>query len=293
MSQELVIAILGGLGAAFGWGLSEFFAKKAVDKVGETTLMFWGMMFGIIPALGYFLMNLEAVSLTAYSLAALVLFGVFYTAAYLFHFRALEKGQVSIISPLTASYAAFTVLVSSLLFKEIITPFRWISLGLVFLGVIAISIDLSSLKKLSFKKKDLAKGIPQSLMAVAIFAFWYPLWDSFIESRNWIGLLVGLRLVQILTVYVLAKIQKVSLRVKEPQAWGLLAAMGLLDGIGYVSFTWGFSATKMTSVVAMLSAIFPLPAIILARMFLKDKISKIQLIGVLIILGGLVMIAGS
>lgn len=40
MQKELFIAIIAGLGAMLGWGISDFFAKKSVDKIGPLVSLF-------------------------------------------------------------------------------------------------------------------------------------------------------------------------------------------------------------------------------------------------------------
>jgi len=35
MQQELLIAVLAGLGGMFGWGFADFFAKKTIDEIGS------------------------------------------------------------------------------------------------------------------------------------------------------------------------------------------------------------------------------------------------------------------
>ncbi len=48
MNQELLIAVLAGLGGMLGWGLADFFAKKTIDEVGDVVSLVWAHIFGTI-----------------------------------------------------------------------------------------------------------------------------------------------------------------------------------------------------------------------------------------------------
>lgn len=158
MNQELLIAILGGMGAMFGWGVADFFAKKTIDKIGDVTTLFWAQALGILPLLIYFLLNYSAPTITVSMGLPLILYGVIDAFGYIFFYKALEKGKVSIVSPLLATFAAFAVLISAFLFKEQILPVRWLALGIVFTGILLTSVDFKGLRDGSLDKKDLVKG---------------------------------------------------------------------------------------------------------------------------------------
>ena len=48
MQQELLIAVLAGLGGMLGWGFADFFAKKTVDKIGDIATLVWAHLFGTL-----------------------------------------------------------------------------------------------------------------------------------------------------------------------------------------------------------------------------------------------------
>lgn len=293
MNQEIIVAILGGVGAMLGWGIADFFAKKTVDKIGDVKTLFWAQTLGILPLLVYFLLNYSTPHITVSAISLLVLYGIIDAFGYTFFYKALEKGKVSVVSPILATFAAFAVLISAFLFGEQILPIKWLALGVVFAGILLTSIDLRGLRDGSLDKEDLVKGLPETFAGVALFAIWFPLWDNFVSKGDWAFLVLGLRAVISLTVLLFAKSTKIRLVVKEVDIWKLLILIGLFDGGAYLTLTWGFGATTLTSVVTMLSAAYSLPTLILARIFLKEKLAVNQWIGVVSIIGGLVLLAGT
>ena len=66
--------------------------------------------------------------------------------------------------------------------------------------------------------------------------------------------------------------------------WFAVLATGLLDSSANLFFTLA-SREGSLSVVSVLTALYPLGTIILARVFLNEKIAKTQLIGIILALG--------
>jgi drug/metabolite transporter (DMT)-like permease len=66
--------------------------------------------------------------------------------------------------------------------------------------------------------------------------------------------------------------------------WFAVLATGLLDSSANLFFTLA-SREGSLSVVSVLTALYPLGTIILARVFLNEKIAKTQLTGIILALG--------
>ena len=290
MNNTFLIAILAGLGAMLGWGVSDFFAKKAVDKVSDVVFLFWLQLVGFILLATYvpFSGGWQP-ALLEKTPQIFVYAGINLLASYLFY-RALERGKVSIISPINASYAIFAIPVSILFFKEQVSSSVLFLLAAVTLGVIFTSLDIKGIIQDGFDRKDLSKGVPSVLLNVLLLAIWIPFWDQFISNNNWVMslFLFKIALMIILTVFIFIK--KVDLRIKDSKIIKWIVFSGILYFIGYMSFDWGLSATPHTSMITALSATFPAPTLLLSRVFLKEKLEYSQWFGVALILGSLVVL---
>lgn len=273
-----------------GWGVSDFFAKKAVDKVSDVVFLFWLQLVGFILLATYvpFSGGWQP-ALLEKTPQIFVYAGINLLASYLFY-RALERGKVSIISPINASYAIFAIPVSILFFKEQVSSSVLFLLAAVTLGVIFTSLDIKGIIQDGFDRKDLSKGVPSVLLNVLLLAIWIPFWDQFISNNNWVMslFLFKIALMIILTVFIFIK--KVDLRIKDSKIIKWIVFSGILYFIGYMSFDWGLSATPHTSMITALSATFPAPTLLLSRVFLKEKLEYSQWFGVALILGSLVVL---
>lgn len=291
MQQELLLAIFTGLGAMLGWGFADFFAKKTIDEIGDLPTIFWGQFIGIFPLTVLFLVNSNLSNFTFNKLdpVIIILFGVVSGVSYDILYKAFGKGEVSILSPIFASYTGAVVLLSAFLFGEQIPTLRWLALGIIFLGILLTCINPKGIME-SFKKTSQVKGLPEVLTALLIFSLWLVLWSHFVGDKSWI-LILFVRIAAAFTLLVMAHRKGISLMVNNRKLWKFLILIGFFDVSAFSLVSVGFSATSFTSIIAMLSGAFSLPTIILAHIFLKEKATIIQTIGGLTVIAGIVILS--
>ncbi len=292
MEQELIVAIIAGLGGMLGWGLADFFAKKTIDKIGDVTTLFWGQLIGIIPLLFLFLTNPKVPVLTGPEPLYLMGLGIASGLSYIPAYVAFGKGKLSLLSPIFASYAVVVALFSALFLGEIMPINRIIAFIIVFLGITFVSgnpIDLLSAHKTPNQKN--VKGLPEILLAVCLYSIWLIALNQFLGARYWVPLLLVIRVFSTLAIFTYAQFTERKLFVVTSNLWKFLIPIGVFDVMAFGFVSYGFSSTSFTSVVAMLSAAFSLPTIILARVFLKERVTRIQTIGSLVILAGVIFLS--
>jgi drug/metabolite transporter (DMT)-like permease len=72
--------------------------------------------------------------------------------------------------------------------------------------------------------------------------------------------------------------------------WWAVIAAGIFDSSANIFFTLALRSGSL-SVVSVLTALYPLGTIILARLILKERIGRVQMIGVLVALTGSAILA--
>jgi drug/metabolite transporter (DMT)-like permease len=290
MQTGLIIAIAAGLIAMIGWGTADFFAKKSVDKVGDLVSLFWMQLLGIVPLILIFLVKRDFSGITWNLLMWVFVLALIDAVGYWLFYKALEKGKVSIIGPIVASYSAFSVIIAAIFLGEKLSPQTGFFLFLIIAGIILAFTDFAELKKSGFKKEDFAKGVPEALMGVALFSVWFPFWDKLVGGQNWLVLVILLRVIMSLMLLVGLKVSKKAIMVRDKTVFRWLIVVGVLDAIAYVALTWGYGVTAYVSIITVLAATFSIPTLILARIFLKEKLQKAQLIGIAIIILGIALL---
>lgn len=296
MQQSLFIAVIAGLGGMLGWGFADFFAKKTIDEIGDIVSLFWAHIFGttffalIVLFQIVFSHRYTIFPTSSVSWILVALFGALQAVVYFLTYKGFGKGQLAILNPVFASYSGVVALVSILFFGELITLFKAASLIILFVGIICLSLDFSGIasKRINFHR---IPGLREVGGAAVLAAVWTLGWDRFIGGKDWVLYAFYMYAFMTITVFCIATQQKAKLSTVKPHLWKFLIFIGLGETIAYLAISLGFSVTPYTSVVALLSGAFSLPTIILARMFLKEKVATVQTIGSVIIIIGIILLS--
>lgn len=225
----------------------------------------------------------------------LIVLGAWSGLSYIPTYVAFGKGKVSLLSPIFAAYAVVVALISGLFLGEVIPGMRWVAFAIVFFGILLITgdlRDLSSMFRGNYKEKDArVRGLPEILLAVVLYSLWLIALDAFVGGRYWVPLLLVIRIFSSLALFLYARLRNVQLTFSDRSLWKYLIAIGVFDVAAFAFVTWGFSSTSHASIVAMLSSAFSLPTIILARIFLKERSTRLQAVGSIVVVAGIMFLA--
>jgi drug/metabolite transporter (DMT)-like permease len=292
MDSNLLVALGAGLGGMLGWGFADFFAKKTIDQLGDVETLFWGQVVGIGPLLILFATNPDVPHFRTIQWAYVAVLGVWSGLSYIPTYVAFGKGKVSVLSPLFASYAVVVAILSALLLSETIPPMRWGAFAIVFAGVVLISGDPRCLWGIVTGREDgsATAGMREIFLAISLYSLWLIALDRFLNGRNWVPILLGIRIFSALSLFAYARVAGRKLTVRNAGLWTYLVPIGVFDVAAFAFVSFGYSATKYVSVVTMLSAAFSLPTMALARAFLKERALPMQVAGSLLVIGGVMLL---
>ena len=296
MSSELLIAIIAGLGGMLGWGFSEFSTKKAVDKIGTISALVWAHVFGT--AILFSLLFTKLFVAPAHVIfptdssewLGLIFFGSLQTAVYYFAYKGFEKGEVSILSPIFASFAGMVALLSVLVFGEALQIGFVPALVFIFGGVILINLDVENLKARRIRIRAVA-GLKEIIIATILATVWTLGWDEFTGDKDWMVYTTFMFVFMTLSAFFIARLAKTKLLEVGSGVWKFVWLIAIGEVVAYLAITLGYASTTYTSIVAILSGASSLPTIILARIFLREKMTTIQAISAFIIITGIVLLA--
>ena len=292
--NSILVAALAGLGGMLGWGFADFFAKKTIDQIGDVTTLFWGQLIGIVPLVILFFVKPDVPHLTGSQWIWLCVLGVWSGLSYIPTYVAFGKGKVSLLSPIFASYAVVVAILSAVLLKEVVPPARWLAFVIVFVGVIFINGDADTFRSIFGRSRTSERmgvaGLKEILLAICLYSVWLIALDQFINGRYWVPLLLVIRIFSALSLLAYASARHVRLAVRRPGIWKYLVLIGVFDVAAFAAVSFGFSNTNYTSVVAMLSGAFSLPTIILAHLFLKERMTRTQALGAAVSVGGIMLV---
>ncbi len=286
--MALEIGILLALITMLSWGTADFFAKKAIDKVGYKTSLILNQLvaFGplVVFAILFFKFPQFSVNLALTTVSA----GILGVIGYVFLYRGFQKGNVSVVSPITASWSVITTLLAVFFFQETLLPLQIIGIAAVFIGIFLASTNLAELKKSI--REGRSSGISDALISMAAWGIAYTLLRPMSIVFGPIMALLFLRIAALAVLFSWTKITKTKLSTPTRIIFTFIAIAGLLDLAGFLAFNISIS-TAFLSIVGPVAATYPAVTIVLAYLFIKEKIVDNQKIGIIAILAGLALIS--
>jgi len=290
------LGILFGLAAALSWGAADFLARYSARRIGAYRTLFYMQATGLVAASAFlpgrngtsaaFLRALEEHWGLAVFLGAITALNMM--AFYL----ALEKGTLSIVAPIASSFPALTVLLAYAS-GERLTRARIAGVALTMGGVILASMvenPAGAARRSGGARALLGPGVLLAIAASAGFGVWnwvigfyaVPAWGG--VATVWIQRLSTL-------VWLGAAILPFRWSVALPavNAWWLIGAIGLLDSLGFLFGNWGFEREQV-GVVTVLGSLFGAVTLLLALAILRERLSRRQWIGVVLIFAGVILI---
>ncbi len=294
------MGILLGLTAALCWGAADFFARYATKLVGTYRTLFFMQFFGVVLLSVYVVLSgtWHRLFLTigwqtwVWTFIAVALNIISSLALY----RAFEVGVLTIVSPIAASYAAITVLLA-ILTGEVISQIHGIGIAASLIGVVLaatpITWKLGTKIQTSTPKPHTsrwANGI--ALAILASFGYGVAFWLFGFRVTPVLGGVLPVWLVRIVTSCVLlafAPITHQDISIPRGRVWWYLTGVGILDTAAFVAATVGYT-TAQVSIVSVLASLFSAVTVLLAWLFLHDRLQWNQWFGVGIIFVGVALV---
>lgn len=291
MNNTLLIAVVAGLGAMVGWGTADFFAKKTIDKLGDVQTLFWQQLIGVVPLLLLYAFNPASPPLHHYDVLFILLLGMVSGLSYIPLYNGFGKGQLSLLSPVFASYSVVVVVLSILFLGESIHLWRAVAIVITVAGILLISTDIGELRR-SFRRHAFRlAGLPEVASAMLAYSVWLIFLDRFLSGKDWVPFMLCIRAASVATLLLYSISRGIRLRVHDRSLWKYLIGIGLFDVAAFGFVSYGFSHTHYPGIIAVLSATFSVPTLFLAHLFLKERISRVQIAAAGIIICGIVLIS--
>ncbi|HEX9036864.1 MAG TPA: EamA family transporter [Ktedonobacterales bacterium] len=304
-----------GLFAAVCWGIADFCIRGATHAAGS----FRTLYFDQLVALLFFAVVIEPwtplsfarttplLALAAAGLNLVILVG----AALLY--RAFAVGSLSVVSPIAASFGA-VVTSFALTFsgeRPSVAQLGGIAVTLVGVTLAGMHSDGQRLENAhgSKRKLTLGKGVPEALLATGIFGvtYWALRYVTPVMGGAQVALVGKITDIIALTIVLAvafawrrfaeapARSQSSATGAMTPFAprgwrfWVWIVPAGALDIAANIAYNIGV-ASALTSIVVTISSLFSAITVVLAWIFLRERLSARQWAGVALILAGIVLV---
>jgi len=284
------MGILFGIFSMLGWGIADFLGALSSRRIGYLLTLFWMQIAGFLIALIYFLIKIPPFNITSILkfLPVLVLCGFLEAVAYSAFYKGLKEGQVSLVSPIGSSWAFLTLVLGLIFLKEILSINQVIAVILIFSGIICASL---SIKELREGRITTFKGVKEGLIAMLGWGALAFLMVSPAKALGWFLPVFILRLFTILFLLPFIFINRRLIKIiPHFSSFIPLIFIGFLDVVAFFAYAFGIRGEQVSIIVAIVAA-FPLVTIVLARIFLKERLVLNQALGIASVITGLILIS--
>ena len=275
-------AVLLALAASFSWGFADFGAGVAARRLPLFVVAAISQSAGLALAVAaVVLAGRKAPTAAQFAWAAGAgLIGIVGISAF---YRALAVGTMGIIGPITAT-AAIVPVAYGLARGERPSTLQGVGVGLAAVGIVAASLEPMP----EGRRRKIGTGVGLALAAALCFGCsLIGLSRAAPGGAAWAVMTMRLAVVPVvILVAVLVKGHSPS----PARGWLLLVGVGFVDT--GATLLYSVATTKgLLSVVAVLSSLYPIVIVVLARLLLSERIARVQLAGVAVALAGVALIS--
>ncbi len=305
--------IIYGLLVAVLWGTTDVLATIATRKIGSLLTTFFSVLasvvvltlFGIFTGQAALILALPHTTLLM-SIPIGLITGLCAAVGYFSLNRGLERGPLALVSPLVAADGAIAALLAVLFLGDVLPFWQSGLLVCIFVGILCASTDIHEIHlMLQFRRTETQSvgkgGIRWGLLATITFGFMLFSIGATSKVWGWFWPIFCTRLFAALFLACVVGYQKYHARsrhiskgpVRIPltfQLISLVAIVGTTETAGLLTYSVGTALTE-TSVVAALSSCFGLIPLAAGIIVLHEQPTKLQILGILLVIGGLLLLA--
>jgi drug/metabolite transporter (DMT)-like permease len=278
MPSTLLAALL-GLTSALVWGAGDFCGGLATKRTSVYGVIIVGDGVGAVLFLALALAFGETLpTLSAWLWGALA--GVVGAVGLMALYRGLATGRMSVVSPVAAVVTGVVPVLFSAFVDGLPGYGQLAGFGLALLGVWLIS----SHERVQIQLGEL--GLP------VLAGLGFGLFFVFMDAAGQAGVFWPLFSARVAAVIALAAQALATRQFQLPprELLPLVAAVGVLDAGGNAFFSLAAQIGRL-DVASVLASLYPASTVALAWLILKERIARLQWLGVAAALGAIVLIA--
>lgn len=278
--MELGLSIVCGLLTATGFGTADFIAKLSTNKTGFLRTALFMQVIGSFVVLPFAFHDISRLFLQPWAALDGILLGVVNAVATLSLYKGFEVGRLSVVSPIASSYPLVSILLAVSFLGESLTRERLLGIGSVMVGIILVCIQRT--------REDVSRQVTHGAAYAIVFMILCGLvFFSLKPVSNALGVYLPVLLMRWMGALVLA----ITFFTRKPIGSSRLnvlpsiVAVAVLDTAANVVYNIGVSIGTV-SIVSTIGGLFSAVTVLLACTFLKESLTRHQILGLLAIAGG-------
>jgi|TARA_B100000900_G_scaffold54852_2_gene40788 drug/metabolite transporter (DMT)-like permease len=280
------MVVLLGILSAFSFGIGDFLARFSSQEVGFKNSLFWMLIVGAIFYIILFSIFGSGLNPNSIGLSNSFLSGILIMFGLLCLYRGLQMGPVSIVAPIAAINPLFVFLIRYALGSEP-TLLQWMATIVVISGAILVSVSADSHQEsLGLNKQQIKESVVISFIASVTLALGLIFSQEATNTLEPLETVIYIRFFSLLGIASILLFSKSKIFITK-KAMPILFFQGILETTGYFCLVSAYAFDKV-SIAVVISSGFGLVTVVLARLILKEKISKIQGSGIFLTFLGVI-----
>ena len=284
--SSAIISLLSGLGGMFGWGIYDFFAGIYSKKIGPYKTFFWSQLAGLFFVLLLISVFTFTLNIPAWIIFLLPIAALFYSAGYLLFMKGFEIGNISIVAAIMNLWAVFTMLIAFIFMGQRLSALQSTGVLMIISGATLASLNWSDLKN---KRFQLSSGVKETVLGAFFFGVFWNISEVISEKIGWLPTTLFVKIGIILFLLLLSFLIKreLCLTKASPKTKLMVVLMGIIEAGAVAIVNFGLTigdAILITPIASALSVV----TITMAILFLKDNVTKLQGLGILTAISGII-----
>jgi transporter family protein len=283
------LSILSGIGGMFGWGIYDFLGGVYAKQIGPFKSFFWSQLAGLIFALLLIFAFTINLNVPIWVIILLPIAAIVYSAGYLFFFKGFEIGNVSIVAATMNLWAVFTMLFAFIFMGQRLSTIQSLGVLMIISGVTLASLNWSDIRNQRFQ---LSSGVKETVLGAFFFGVFWNISEVISEEIGWLSttLFVKFGIILFLLLFAFLIKRELDLTKATTKTKCMVVLMGIIEAGAVAIVNYGLTigdAILITPIASALSIV----TITLAIIFLKDKVTKLQGLGIITAIAGIIVTA--
>lgn len=289
-------SVLLGLAAALSWGTSDFLgglAGRRSDRDVSVAVGLWGQLLGLI-GLGLLAFVIGGDALSGRDRLIGIGAGIGGSLGVVLLYRGLRIGRMGVVAPITGAGAATLPVVVSVAQGESPSALAWVGVAAALVAIVLVSREPAPVDDGAGPPADGAfrglstPGLPEAIGAGLGFGAIFVLLDLVGDGTGlWVFIPMKLTATVFLTGLALSTSQPA---IPPRNTWWPVLGVGVLDNAANVAFVLA-TRSGLLAVAAVLSSLYPVTTVVLARFVLREHLARHQIGGLVLAGAGIALIA--
>ena len=294
VSGQVLLGIVLALGTSVSWAFGNVFVQRSSHRLGGVRAMTWSLALGaVVAGAAALALDDRQAPLTASVIVWTLVSGAAGLVAYAGLFYAFTHGQLSLTVPFTSCWSLVAALFGLVMFDERPTSAQLLGAGVVFLGVLLVSVGLGLKAATGERGADQRRKRHASLGALLSGVAFGVMMPAMNQASPAVGVFGSAALAYILCLLLgipIALALGLDLRRPDPGGWPAVAGAGLFETAGFVFLTFA-GLTAPMALVAPVASLASVLTLLYAFIFLRERPGSLALIGALLASVGVVLLA--